>query len=61
MPTITKKINGAIIVFTLASLLMNVVFDYFAVRKILSETYDTFLTQIAYTGASYFKGDKLER
>lgn len=61
MPTITKKINGAIIVFTLASLLMNVVFDYFAVRKILSETYDTFLTQIAYTGASYFKGDKLEQ
>ncbi len=61
MPTITKKINGAIIFFTLASLLMNVVFDYFAVRKILSETYDTFLTQIAYTGASYFKGDNLER
>ena len=61
MPKITRKINGAIIVFTLASLLMNVVFDYFAVRKILSETYDTFLTQIAYTGASYFKGDKLEQ
>ncbi len=61
MPTITKKINGAIIVFTLASLLANIVFDFFAVKKILSETYDTFLTQIAYTGASYFKGDKLER
>lgn len=61
MPTITKKINGAIIVFTLASLFANIVFDFFAVRKILSETYDTFLTQIAYTGASYFKGDKLEQ
>ena len=61
MPTITKKINGAIIVFTLASLFANIVFDFFAVKKILSETYDTFLTQIAYTGASYFKGDKLER
>lgn len=61
MPTITKKINGAIIVFTLASLLANIVFDFFAVKKILSETYDTFLTQIAYTGASYFKGDKLEK
>ena len=61
MPTITKKINGAIIVFTLASLFANIVFDFFAVKKILSETYDTFLTQIAYTGASYFKGDKLEQ
>lgn len=61
MPTITKKINGAIIIFTLASLFANIVFDFFAVKKILSETYDTFLTQIAYTGASYFKGDKLER
>ncbi len=61
MSTITKKINGAIIVFTLASLFANIVFDFFAVKKILSETYDTFLTQIAYTGASYFKGDKLER
>ena len=61
MPTITKKINGAIIVFTLASLFANIVFDFFAVKKILSETYDTFLTQIAYTGASYFKGDKLEK
>ena len=59
MPKITRKINAAIIIFTLASLLVNVVFDFFAVRKILSETYDTFLTQIAYTGASYFKGDKL--
>ena len=59
MPKITKKINAAILVFTMILLLVNVVFDYLSVRKILSKTYDNFLVQIAYTGASYFKADKL--
>lgn len=60
MPKITRKINVAIFAFTLALTLLNVVFDFFAVRKILRETYDDFLIQIAKTASSYFKIDRLK-
>ncbi|MCR5046170.1 MAG: SpoIIE family protein phosphatase [Treponema sp.] len=59
MPKITKKINAAIITFTLILMFVNVALDYFQIRTILSETYDRFLIQNSYTAASYFKGDKL--
>lgn len=59
MSKITKKINIAIIVFALALVIANITKDYFQIREILSETYDSFLVQNSYTAASYFKGDKL--
>lgn len=61
MAKVTRKLVTEIIFFSSILIIVNLIFDYVEMKKLIQSTYDEFLAQISMTASSYFDADKIDK